>query len=541
MKKKFFISVFVIIALVIGFKKIKHIKTAGKTTETSLALEVSPGPNIDLTTLKHSFFPDEPNFKVFSRTELQTLLLPLHIGKYSLGATGLFPNDEKNMPNSKVDGSRGGYLCSTRENLYIFDRFGNVLRWNKKLKKTNLIDRTVKLVSGFTNNPVGLNSVICRDSRYGEEIYLSYFEKVDPEKKKFNSLIFKVFNLDNSNISLKKVATIESETWNQAGRLSFYKDNYILMSHTAFETAPINQVVQKNGLFRAMDPALASGKILIIDVNNGSWKTFSMGHRNQLGLYYTDGIIYETENGPMGGDELNIIEKGINYGWPIESHGTEYTMYTLVEASAPGRHDKYTKPVFSWVPAIAVSQLLKVKGFHSTWKGDLILSSLKAMSVFRVRVDKNKAEFVEQIYLGHRVRDIIEDEDLGILLTTDDRMLIHLTTPAVTPKERAYVNVRAPALVANCLNCHHLGPTSPMSSAPSLSNIFSRNIATDNFEYSDALKRKKNEKWTPEKLAQFLSDPQGFAPGTKMAFQLQDQDEMKTIIKLLKDMSTAIY
>lgn len=261
----------------------------------------------------------------------------------------------------------------------------------------------------------------------------------------------------------------------------------------------------------------AFGKIYEHDLRTGKTRVKSIGHRNPQGLAVTaEGKLLDAEHGPEGGDELNVVVDGKNYGWPYRTHGTDYGTFTWpIKVRPPAA--EFTEPLHAWVPSPGISPLIQVDGFHERWKGDLLAGSLKAQSLFRMRMVDDRIVFSEQIWIGHRIRDILELPG-KLVLMTDDPALVVVTVD----EERLRANSKLqkhveliPAL-AKCLNCHHFGPTNPSHMAPSLANVMSRRIAGDTFErYSDALKNKPGV-WDKDSLARFIADPNGFAPGSTM-------------------------
>ncbi len=140
--------------------------------------------------------------------------------------------------------------------------------------------------------------------------------------------------------------------------------------------------ISNNGL--AQDPQSNFGKIFEIDLASGQSRMLSKGHRNPQGLTLSmSGDLWSTEHGPAGGDELNLITAGANYGWPNVTLGTNYNAYRWNDKEIAGRHDGYQQPIFAWVPSIGVSNLLEVQGFNERWNGDLLVESLKAQTLFR--------------------------------------------------------------------------------------------------------------------------------------------------------------
>lgn len=277
------------------------------------------------------------------------------------------------------------------------------------------------------------------------------------------------------------------------------------------------------------------GKIIEIDVNTRKTRVISIGHRNPQGLLITkSGELLSTEHGPAGGDKLNLITEGANYGWPNVTLGTDYGTYGWQNNSFVGQHTGYQTPIFAWVPSIGVSNVIQVEGFHRRWDGDLIVSSLKAQSLFRLRMDQMRVLYSEPIWVGQRIRDIRQLENGTIVLWTDDTQLLFISVD----HEKLDRNVRPAKLISDtlsqaCMFCHHFGSTNASDFAPTLSNLLGRKIASDNFRYSAGL-RSKEGVWTEETLREFLLDPGKFANGTAMPTPHINQNELNEIIQALK-------
>ncbi|MCE9559733.1 MAG: PQQ-dependent sugar dehydrogenase [Armatimonadetes bacterium] len=135
---------------------------------------------------------------------------------------------------------------------------------------------------------------------------------------------------------------------------------------------------------------------------------WSYGHRNPQGLVMgLDGVLWDTEHGPRGGDELNRIDKGANYGWPLVAFSINYND-SATWTPWPKPEQKIVLPELRWIPSIAASGLDVVKGSaFPSWKGDLVAGGLAGSTVIRVKVKGGK--YVEQEELIHgigRVRDV---------------------------------------------------------------------------------------------------------------------------------------
>ena len=157
-------------------------------------------------------------------------------------------------------------------------------------------------------------------------------------------------------------------------------------------------------------------------------RIFSYGHRNPQGadLHPETGDLWTLEHGPRGGDELNVIEPGANYGWPVVSYGINYSGSPIGtgRTSAPG----LTEPRYYWDPVIAPGGFAFYDGTMFDWSGDVIASSLNPGGIVRLVLD-GETVTAEARYLPDlgRVRDIEIDSDGAILAVNDDGNLMRIT------------------------------------------------------------------------------------------------------------------
>lgn len=143
---------------------------------------------------------------------------------------------------------------------------------------------------------------------------------------------------------------------------------------------------------------------------------WSYGHRNPQGAGLdADGTLWTAEHGARGGDEVNRVQKGANFGWPVISYGVHYSGATIGEGTAQAGMEQ---PAFYWDPSMAPSGLMIYQGdMFPEWQGDMFVGSLKFSYISRLAVDDISASEVEQIEGDEtlRVRDIVEAPDGSIL------------------------------------------------------------------------------------------------------------------------------
>lgn len=147
---------------------------------------------------------------------------------------------------------------------------------------------------------------------------------------------------------------------------------------------------------------------------------WSYGHRNPLGIAFApDGRLWSTEMGPQGGDELNLIEKGRNYGWPAVSYGSHYGGADIPDQQ-PGVG--YAEPKAWWNPSISPGGLLIYTGdLFKGWKGDALIPALSGQALIRVDIDGDKATKANRWDMGRRIRAADQGPDGSIYLIVDER------------------------------------------------------------------------------------------------------------------------
>jgi glucose/arabinose dehydrogenase len=148
-------------------------------------------------------------------------------------------------------------------------------------------------------------------------------------------------------------------------------------------------------------------------------ETWSMGHRTPYGLAFApDGRLWELEHGPKGGDELNLIEPGKNYGWPLVSYAVNYDD---VPIPSPDTRPDLTKPVIYWRPVIAPGNMVFYKGkMFPAWQGNALIGGLVTKTLSRIIFDgKGGAKPAERWEVGHRIRDVAVAPDGAVWLLED--------------------------------------------------------------------------------------------------------------------------
>lgn len=303
----------------------------------------------------------------------------------------------------------------------------------------------------------------------------------------------------------------------------------------------------------AQNPAYDYGKVIEIDLTTGRHRQIARGLRNMQGIAFdAEGQLWTVEHGLRGGDELNLIREGMDYGWPRESLGTLYNKLPIPNTLSYGRHDRFEPPVYAFLPSVAISSLELLQGFNSAWDGDILMGTLKDQSLYRFRIVDRRVMFAERIPISERIRAARQLDGDRLVLFTDDNELVFLTeqpngqaeaflTAYLQQTELSpHVRDRLEANVNTCLKCHSLDP-GVNTFAPSLAGVVGAPIGTTHYAgYSDWM-REQETTWTPGRLAAFLQEPAAMAPGTQMPDPgIDDPEEIGAVIDFLAAMASPL-
>jgi glucose/arabinose dehydrogenase len=156
----------------------------------------------------------------------------------------------------------------------------------------------------------------------------------------------------------------------------------------------------------------------VLPGNTAATSVYSYGHRNPQGLAYNPDKdeVWESEHGPRGGDELNLVQKGANYGWPLVSYGINYDGVDI----SGKKHTGYTEPTFQWTPSIGACGLtFLTSDQYGSWKGSIFAGALALNHVSRIYFENGQAK--EEVILKDvgRVRDVVQGPDGYLYLSLE--------------------------------------------------------------------------------------------------------------------------
>ena len=208
-------------------------------------------------------------------------------------------------------------------------------------------------------------------------------------------------------------------------RLVFDNDNYLYISAGERGDRPRAQDINDHAgsIIRLHDDGRVPKDNPFVGKANAKSEIYSYGHRNPQGiaLHPITGEVWTHEHGPQGGDEINIVQSGKNYGWPIITHGVNYGWGTKI---GEGSHKSgMEQPLYYWDPSIAPSGMAFYYGDKlPQWRGNLFVGSLKFELLVRLELKNNKVIKEERLLVGQygRIRDVRNGPDGYLYLLTDE-------------------------------------------------------------------------------------------------------------------------
>ncbi|WP_406684735.1 PQQ-dependent sugar dehydrogenase [Seonamhaeicola sp. MEBiC1930] len=222
--------------------------------------------------------------------------------------------------------------------------------------------------------------------------------------------------------------TKKGQHW--GSRIEFDNEGFLYFSVGDRGNRNVNpQDITRDGgkIYRLNDDGSIPEDNPFVGTNNAKTAIFSFGHRNPQGMVkhpYT-GSIWVNEHGPKGGDEINIVEKGKNYGWPVISYGVNYSGTPFTDIT---EKDGMEQPFFYWVPSIAPSGMTIVSSEkYPNWKGNILVGSLKFKYLERLIIENNKVIKREKLFEGlGRIRNVIQAPDNYIYVAVENHGIIKI-------------------------------------------------------------------------------------------------------------------
>ncbi len=305
------------------------------------------------------------------------------------------------------------------DDFLITERMGALYRYRKgELKK----------VKGLPNS-----KTYKTDRHYGGMMDISLHPKFEFNRLVYLAYVDKYYHLSVARFKLKE-NTVEdldiifsSNQFSIGSRIAWQDDNHFFLTFGtggAPKPDPGPQDVNdpRGKIFRLMaDGSIPADNPVLpgIDGPSGIW---TYGHRDPQGLYYDidDSILYANEHGPLGGDELNVITKGGNYGWPLFSYGLNYDVTKVSEMTEEEAAKHTILPIKYWEPSfrLAPSSLIKLKNSNfEQWNGSFLMGGLAYQCLVRYNSDVDETEIV--LPEAGRIRDVAQLPSGNLVILID--------------------------------------------------------------------------------------------------------------------------
>jgi len=301
----------------------------------------------------------------------------------------------------------------------------------------------------FTSSQGGLLEVMPHpDFTSNRLLYLTYSKAGATDAQATTTLIRGRFENDRlTNVQQLFEATAQGRN-HFSGKIAFDGKGYLFLSagdrqappEGNLEAHPAQDVSNHQGkIIRLHDDGRVPADNPLLKRPGARPEIWSYGHRNVQGLaiHPVTGDLWANEHGPQGGDELNRIQPGMNYGWPVIGYGVNYTTGAAIHA---GTHrDGMQQPVNVWVPSIGISGLMIYTGDKfPQWKGNMFAGGMNGQQLSRLTLDGQRVVSQELLVqrMG-RIRDVRQGPDGYIYLVTDDREGKPTPVYRMEPVERA--------------------------------------------------------------------------------------------------------
>lgn len=388
---------------------------------------------------------DSKEIYINSKTNQTINLDMIKVKEYQLPFPPYFKNDKA-----------VGYISKNNDEIYLVTGAGQIYAFNKadliekekiklKLIKTNIKEiindqlffDELKETHEFSN-VISVKDIAINN----DKLYVSYTKKVD--ENCYTTAILSGL-IKKGQISFSEIFAPNTcqSPWNfediimSGGRMQFISSDQILITMGDYRSWP-----------EAQNNTSIYGKTIVLNLDTGKEEIFTTGHRNPQGLLLDNetGLIYSSEHGPTGGDEVNVLIKGKNYGWPISSYGNlyidiNYPKEETDQAPTHKSHKRYgfEEPIFtasryrndfekffgeSFDEYSGFSELAKVEEQSKFKKyGDLILTTMENKYIYFLRFDDTNKTVIDsqRFEIGSRVRDIVPLEENKYLLVSENQ------------------------------------------------------------------------------------------------------------------------
>ena len=308
--------------------------------------------------------------------------------------------------------------------LLVTERAGALKLFDPKSRKSQSIEGVPVISDGGQG---GFGDIILHpDYATNQRVYMSYVE-ADSDGNRGSVVAYATLDLSNAN---QPTLTNPTIIWRQAPKVSggahfglrlvFGPDKMLFVTSGERRKFEVAQDMTGNlgKVLRLQEDGTPAPGNPFADQGGIAAQAWTIGNRNPLGIAFSPtGGLWAHEMGPAGGDELNELVAGNNYGYPFVSDGDHYSGRDIPDHSTD---DRYAKPAISWNPVISPAGLIFYTGeMFPQWQGNALIGGLSARGLVRIAFEGNQAREVERIPMGSRVREVEQGPDGAVWILTD--------------------------------------------------------------------------------------------------------------------------
>jgi hypothetical protein len=355
-----------------------------------------------------------------------TFLLLSSLSSPSLGNISQLKIETLSLESTVVEGGRGAALARLSDDSLLLGgglkgdtlfhfKDGNLRELGKLMKQRNRI----------RDSRFGPTDIAVLSQRAGVASILISYPEFNPKKECVQLVLFQ-YSINLINPELKK------------GKLWFRGKPCVPLSAVQHAAGRIAVIDSSNvylttgdlGYKKIGDPLTRQWLGGVFKVSEKKITQISQGHRNPQGILLIGQDLYISEHGPRGGDELNFIKKGKDYGWPFVTYGQAYSSGDYVRPTKPGTHQGYEEPLYYWVPSVAPTELVKLPNTLQ-WQGlekYIVMGTLAELSLIFIELTSNKK--VGEVFkynVGQRIRDLEVLSDGRLVASTDSGALLFIS------------------------------------------------------------------------------------------------------------------
>jgi len=357
---------------------------------------------------------------------LGTFLLLTSLTSPSLGDIDQLKIETISLESTQVEGGRGAALARLSDDSLLLGgglkgdtlfhfKDGNLTELGKLMKQRNRI----------RDSRFGPTDIAVLSQRAGVASILISYPEFSPKRNCVQLVLFQYsINLINPEFKKEKLwfrgkpCVPISAVQHAAGRIAVIDSSSVYLT-----TGDL-------GYRKIGDPLARQWLGGVFKVSEKKITQISQGHRNPQGILLIGNDLYISEHGPRGGDELNLIKKGKDYGWPFVTYGQAYSSGDYVRPTKPGTHQGYEEPLYYWNPSVAPTELVQLPE-SAQWQGlkkYIVMGTLANQSLIFIELTaKTKVGKVFNYNVGQRIRDLELLSDERLVATTDSGALLFIS------------------------------------------------------------------------------------------------------------------